>query len=134
MFLPSADLPVSPFLNFIGANYLGDENGESRFSLKLLPQHLNLFGSAHGGLIQTLNDAAMAQAARALHQGQKTVLTLQMQTYFLQTEKAIDAELLVCARVLHHSATMAVCEANCFSQQTLLAKSSGQFKFSRLRS
>lgn len=127
------DTQLSPFLAFLGARCQCNAQGEIEYHLQLQAQHLNAFGCAHGGLIQTLNDAAMAHTARALHQGQKAVLTLQMQTYFLQADARQGAELIVKARVLHQSLTMAVCEAECFHGGQLIAKSSGQFKFTRLR-
>jgi len=129
----SPSTQLSPYLQFIGAYCLESDQQIVRYGLRLKAHHLNFFGAAHGGLIQSLHDAAMAQLARNLHLDQKAALTLQMQTYFLEVAGALDEELVVEATLQHQSLTLVVCAAVCLWRGEVVARSTAQFKLVKLQ-
>ena len=54
-----------PFLEFLGVVPEYAKNGRSRMRIDLRPELENSFHVAHGGLLMTLLDVAMAAAARS---------------------------------------------------------------------
>ena len=58
-------------------------DGRATLSLELRPEHLNSFGTAHGGVLMTLLDCALCQAARTQHPRAAGIVTLSMTTSFI---------------------------------------------------
>jgi len=122
-----------PFLRALGARLVRAEQGVAEISLSVAPDHENSWGVAHGGVVMTLLDVAMARAGRTLLEPEGadgfTAVTVEMKTSFF---RPAVGDLLARGRVLHRSLTMAYCEAELVDARSqLVAKSLGTFKFLR---
>lgn len=90
---------------------------------------------AHGGVVMTMLDVAMAMAGRSLarvDQGEAVgMITIEMKTTFMQPARgALRAE----GRCVQRTASLAFCEADLFDfERRLVARASGTFKYARNR-
>jgi uncharacterized protein (TIGR00369 family) len=134
--MPSADaLAEIPFLRRIGAQLVRADHGVAEIALKVEADHENSLGVAHGGVVMTLLDVAMARAGRTLvdREGGEpmTAVTVEMKTSFF---RPASGGLLARGKVLHRSTSMVYCEAELFDGRGhLVAKSLGTFKLVRRR-
>jgi acyl-CoA thioesterase len=120
-----------PFIKDLGVEFVSAENGRAVVALDLAPRHLNSWSVAHGGVLMTLLDVAMAVAGRSLDPTAGGGITLQMTTSFLQPANA-GARLLVSAHAYHRSSTMAFCDGEVRdTEQRLIAKAMGTFKYQK---
>lgn len=125
-----------PFLGFVGLRALEIADGRAVLVLEEQQRHhQNSFDMAHGGVVMTMLDVAMAMAGRSLaraDQGEATgMITIEMKATFMQPARgALRAE----GRCIHRTASMAFCEADLFDfEGRLAARSSGTFKYARHR-
>jgi len=130
---PEDALADIPFLRALGAKLARADHGLAEITLTVAPDHENSWGVAHGGVVMTLLDVAMARAGRTLleREGEEpmSAVTVEMKTSFF---RPAVGELLARGRVLHRSTTMAYCEAELLDTKgQLVAKSLGTFKFLR---
>ncbi len=122
-----------PFVKELGIIFLDTGEGTARIALDLEPRHLNSWQVAHGGVIMTLLDVAMAVAGRTLDSGAGGGVTVEMKTSFLQPGRA-GMRLVATGHAFHRSSTMAFCEGDIRdSEGRLIAKSMGTFKYIRKR-
>jgi len=122
-----------PFVEGIGCELQRFDGGHAEVSLTLNENHTNSFGVAHGGLMMTLLDVAMAHAARSLRldaQGQSPgAVTIEMKTSF--TRPGIG-RIRAVGSVLHSTATLVFCEGKVFdAHDQLCAHATGTFKYLR---
>ena len=122
-----------PFVEGIGCELQRFDGGHAEVTLTLNENHTNSFGVAHGGLMMTLLDVAMAHAARSLRldaQGQSPgAVTIEMKTSF--TRPGIG-RIRAVGSVLHSTATLVFCEGKIFDEQDrLCAHATGTFKYLR---
>jgi uncharacterized protein (TIGR00369 family) len=122
-----------PFVEEMGLELWHAGDGTSELRVDLDEAHLNSWEVAHGGVLMTLLDVAMAQAARTMHRdGEKfgpSVATIEMKTTFMH-----PAEGLLTARgkLLHRTPSLAFCEASVFdAKNQLCAHGTGTFKYLR---
>ena len=130
---PDDALAEIPFLRALGARLARVDSGVAEITLTVAPDHENSWGVAHGGVVMTLLDVAMARAGRTLLDREGTepmaAVTVEMKTSFF---RPAVGELLARGKVLHRSTTMAYCEAELLDTKgQLVAKSLGTFKFLR---
>jgi uncharacterized protein (TIGR00369 family) len=130
---PEDALADIPFLRALGARLTRADHGIAEIALTVAPDHENSWGVAHGGVVMTLLDVAMARAGRTLidRDGGEAMaaVTVEMKTSFF---RPAIGELLARGKVLHRSTTMAYCEAELLDTKgQLVAKSLGTFKFLR---
>jgi uncharacterized protein (TIGR00369 family) len=118
-----------PFLNDLGAEFLGMHNGEAAIALNLLPRHMNSWQVSHGGVTMTLLDVVMSMAGRSLVPQARGSATIEMKTSFLQPGGAPGSRMIAKGRVLHRSTTLCFCEGELWNGDTLIAKAMGTFKF-----
>jgi len=117
-----------PFLAWLDVVGLEWKPGISRLQLRLRPELLNSLDAAHGGVVCTLLDVAMAAAARSDDPAARCV-TIDMSVQFMRPGTGI---LTAEGRMLRLTKTLAFCEAELRDAAgELLAKSHGTFK--RLR-
>jgi uncharacterized protein (TIGR00369 family) len=122
-----------PFLRALGARLVRAQDGEADIELDVAADHENSLGVAHGGVVMTLLDVAMARAGRTYvdrdDAAPMVAVTIEMKTSFF---RPAVGRLLARGRVLHRTTTMAYCEAELFdAKEHLVAKSLGTFKFLR---
>jgi uncharacterized protein (TIGR00369 family) len=114
-----------PFLHYLGVIPEYAQDGKSRISLELKPEFTNSFKVAHGGLIMTLLDFAMAAAARSADKHPLGVITIDMTTSFL---RPTIGKILVEGTVLKAGKSINYCEAVALNDAgEITAKASGTF-------
>ncbi len=122
-----------PFADALGFELWRFDGGHAELQLALEPGLHNSFGVAHGGVLMTLLDVAMAHAARSVHartpQADHGVVTIEMKTSFVQPA---EGRLRCEARLLHRTPTLAFCEGSVFDAAAgLRAHATGTFKVLR---
>lgn len=122
-----------PFPQHLGFELLHLGRDEAQVAVTLRPELLNAFGVAHGGLLMTLLDVALAHAARSPRlegaEVEPPVVTLEMKTSFLRPG---TGRLVATGRRLHHSATLVFCEGQVLGEEgQICATASGTFKVVR---
>jgi acyl-CoA thioesterase len=133
MTAPTAFRVDIPFINDLGVEFLEADAGRGKIALQLRARHLNSWNVAHGGVIMTLLDVAMAVAGRSLDPAAGGGVTVEMKTSFLQPGLA-DTRLIASGHAFHRSSTMAFCEGEVRDEEgRLIAKSMGTFKYIRQR-
>ena len=133
MTAPTAFRTAVPFVNVLGVEFLAADAGRATIALQLHARHLNSWNVAHGGVIMTLLDVAMAVAGRSLDPGAGGGVTLEMKTSFVQPALA-GSRLTSSGHAFHRSSTMAFCEGEVRDETgRLIARSMGTFKYIRQR-
>jgi len=122
-----------PFIEQIGCALQRYENGEAEITLDVQDPHTNSFGVAHGGLLMTLLDVAMAHAARSLNLGQPDggpgLVTIEMKTTFMRPGVG---QIKALGSVLHSTASMAFTEGKVLDAKgRVCAHATATFKFLR---
>jgi uncharacterized protein (TIGR00369 family) len=126
---PLAFRDAIPFVKDLGIEFVSAAGGRSVLTLDLAPRHLNSWSVAHGGVLMTLLDVAMAVAGRSLDPAAGGGITVEMKTSFLQPANA-GSRLIASGFAFHRSSTMVFCEGEVRDpDQRLIAKSLGTFKF-----
>ena len=120
-----------PFAEHLGVNGYRQKNGEAEISLQLKPEHLNSWGSAHGGVILGVFDILMGLSAKSIDVEASGAITIELKTNFLQTvTDAINAR----ARATRSGRTLIFVEGEIFNEDGhLAAKASGTFKLKYAR-
>lgn len=128
------EFPVPiPFVQQLGFELHSVGDGEAELRLTISEQHLNSWRVAHGGVVMTLLDVAMAHAARSMNKQLADlgpgVVTVEMKTSFMRPG---EGELRAVGKVLHRSTTMAFCEGSVFGADgRICAHATGTFKYLR---
>jgi uncharacterized protein (TIGR00369 family) len=118
-----------PFVEELGLELHRFDNGHAEVQVDLEAAHLNSWEVAHGGVLMTLLDVAMAHAARSLHADGPGVVTVEMKTSFM---RPAEGRLAAKGVLLHRSTTMAFCEGSVFNDEhQLCAHATGTFKYLR---
>jgi uncharacterized protein (TIGR00369 family) len=122
-----------PFVEALGFELHHFDGGHAELRVDLDEAHLNSWEVAHGGVLMTMLDVAMAHAARSIHADQADfgpgVVTVEMKTSFMHPA---EGQLRANAKLLHRSTTMAFCEASVVDDDGhLCAHATGTFKYLR---
>ena len=122
-----------PFVEALGLTLWRFDSGVAEIGLDVQPTMLNSWHVAHGGVLMTLLDVAMAHAARSARegdpQGAPGIATIEMKTSFL---RAAEGRLLATGTLLHATTKLAFCEgAVRDSGGAICAHATGTFKFVR---
>lgn len=120
-----------PFLALLGLEQLDAAPGTSLLRLPdLRPEFCNLLPAAHGGVLMTLLDVAMARAATSQPgAAASTVVTVEMSSRFLHPGRG---PLTAAGRVLHAGGSLCSCEATVSDAEgRLVAAAQGTFKYWR---
>lgn len=122
-----------PFVEELGLELHAFGGGAAEIRVDLAEAHLNSFAVAHGGVLMTMLDVAMAHAARSVDAGDprraRGVVTIEMKTTFM---RPAEGRLAARGRLLHRTATLAFCEASVVDDHgRLCAHASGTFKYLR---
>jgi acyl-coenzyme A thioesterase PaaI-like protein len=142
-----------PFVEHLGFELWSFGGGRAELRLDLAEAHLNYWDVAHGGVLMTLLDVAMAHAARssgvpvdtpppsavnpdaaasvpqdAVEHG-PGVATIEMKTSFM---RPAEGRLRAAGTLLHRTATLAFCEGSVFDETgRLCAHATATFKYLR---
>jgi uncharacterized protein (TIGR00369 family) len=126
-----------PFVEQLGLELWRFGGGVAELRVDLAEAHLNSWAVAHGGVLMTMLDVAMAHAARSLNAGVEPahpgggpgVATIEMKTSFVRPAEGV----LRCeAKLLHRTTTLAFCEGSVFDEAGhLCAHGTGTFKYLR---
>lgn len=128
------EFPVHiPFVQQLGLELHAIGDGEAELRLTVVEQHLNSWRVAHGGVVMTLLDVAMAHAARSVNRHLPDlgpgVVTVEMKTSFMRPG---EGQLRAVGKLLHRSTTMAFCEGSIYGEgDKLCAHATGTFKYLR---
>jgi uncharacterized protein (TIGR00369 family) len=128
------DFPIRiPFVEQLGLELWGFGDGKAEVRVDLAEGHLNSWEVAHGGVLMTLLDVAMAHAARAHHSADPAtgpgVATVEMKTSFM---RPAEGELRALGQILHRTTTLAFCEGRVLDGHgELCAHATATFKYLR---
>jgi uncharacterized protein (TIGR00369 family) len=122
-----------PFVEHLGFELLEFEGGRAQVAVNLRPELTNHWDVAHGGLMMTLLDVAMAHAARSpLVAGGEPfpgVVTIEMKTSFMRPGLG---RLVAHGQLLTRTATLAFTEGRVLNEEgELVNHASGTFKYLR---
>jgi uncharacterized protein (TIGR00369 family) len=122
-----------PFVEELGLELWHFGGGRAELQVDLAEAHLNSWEVAHGGVLMTMLDVAMAHAARSAHSVDPAtapgVVTVEMKTSFL---RAAEGRLRAVGHLLHRTTTMAFTEGHVYDEDGhLCAHATGTFKFLR---
>ena len=122
-----------PFVEALGMQLWRFGAGVAEIGLDVQPSQLNSWQVAHGGVLMTLLDVAMAHAARSVREsdpdGAPGLATIEMKTSFL---RAAEGRLLATGKVLHATTKLAFCEGTVRDASgAICAHATGTFKFVR---
>lgn len=127
----NAPRPVDhiPFLALLGMVQQEAPPGQSIMHLpELKPEHCNLLPAAHGGVVMTLLDVAMARAAiTAPGAPASAVVTVEMSSRFLRPARG---PLVASGRVVNAGGSLATCQADVHQADgSHVASAMGTFKY-----
>ena len=118
-----------PFVESLGLELRACAHGASELRVDLADAHMNSWEVAHGGVLMTMLDVAMATAARSDHLDGPGVATIEMKTSFV---RPAEGELRALGKLLHRTSTLAFCEASVLDDTgELCAHATGTFKYLR---
>lgn len=118
-----------PFVERLGLELHACAGGASELRVDLTDSHMNSWEVAHGGVLMTMLDVAMAMAARSEHLDGPGVATIEMKTSFM---RPAEGELRALGKLLQRTATLAFCEASVLDGEgRLCAHATGTFKYVR---
>lgn len=126
---PQTPIDRIPFLRLLGMHQDPAPPGQSLVRLsELKPEHCNLLPAAHGGVIMTLLDVAMARAATSAPGAtSSSVVTVEMSSRFVTPGRG---PLVASGRVLHGGGSLCTCQADVHLEDgTLVATAMGTFKY-----
>lgn len=120
-----------PFASHLGIQLVEQGGGRAVLMLEIKPEHMNRFDVAHGGVVMTLLDIAMAVAASSLDPAAQGTITVEMKTTFIG---AATGTVTVEGRCLHLGKSVALCEGKVHGAEgKLLASGSGTFMLRHAR-
>lgn len=126
------DLTVKRYKNsferHLGVVFLEYADGYCEISLPIKPEHLNIAGFVHGGIINALCDIALSGAVTSqFTNGAEKVVTMQMNVNFLRAGAADDV-LTAFGEVIKKGRTICYVEGGIRNKSgELIAKASGDW-------
>jgi uncharacterized protein (TIGR00369 family) len=122
-----------PFVEQLGLELHRFGDGLAEVQVDLEKAHLNSWEVAHGGVLMTMLDVAMAHAARSIHAKEPGhgpgLVTVEMKTSFM---RPAEGRLVAKGKLLHRSTTMAFCEGSVYDEDHhLCAHATATFKYLR---
>ncbi|MGO4330024.1 PaaI family thioesterase [Cupriavidus sp. 2TAF22] len=116
-----------PFLASLGVLCNRMDKEGSEIELALEERHQNSWDMAHGGVLMTLLDVAMAIAGRGADTEGRGLVTIEMKTSFMAPGRGRLRARGVC---VHRTSTMAFCEAEIVDEDgKTVSRGSGTFKY-----
>ena len=120
-----------PFASHLGVQLVEQGGGRCVLMLNIKPEHMNRFEVAHGGVVMTLLDIAMALAVSSLDPEALGTITVEMKSMFMAPA---TGTVTVEGRCLHLGKSVALCEGKVHGPEgKLLATGSGTFMLRHAR-
>jgi uncharacterized protein (TIGR00369 family) len=118
-----------PFAELLGVEVVEQSPERVVLGLDLRPELLNSWQVAHGGVVMTLADIALAIAARTHTPGTKGAMTVELKVNFIEPG---EGRLLAEGRCLRAGKSLAFCEGEVRDGRgKLVAKALGTFMLRR---
>jgi uncharacterized protein (TIGR00369 family) len=118
-----------PFAEFLGIQIVENEPGRARLEIALRPELMNSFHDAHGGVVTTLADVALAVAAITRDGSARGAITVDLSVSFIGPGKGT---LVAEGRCLRAGKSLAFSEGEVRDAAgNLVAKAIGTFKLRR---
>ena len=118
-----------PFLDLLGVHVEQWEKGRSVVSLEVREELTNTWQFAHGGVVMTLLDVALAMSAMSVEPGAPGLVTVNLSVSFIQ---AGSGSLRAEGRMLRGGRSLVFCEGEVrTSAGEVVAKGVGTFKVRR---
>jgi uncharacterized protein (TIGR00369 family) len=115
-----------PFAERLGVRVVHRDIGDVCLELDLMDDHMNSWQMAHGGVIMSLLDIAMAMSAKTLDDASSDATTVELKTNFL---KAATGRITACARAHRIGRSLVFVEGELRNvPHDLLARATGTFK------
>ena len=132
--VPGADLANIfhrvPFLKLLGVTRECAEDGYARLRMPVRPDLTNSFDAAHGGVLTSLLDTAMASAAVSSVGFRSSAVTLSISVSFIQPGRGT---LTIEGRRTGGGRSVSHCEGAVLDENgAMLARAIGSFKFKTL--
>lgn len=109
------DVPPPPVAQLLGIRLVSIADGEAVFEMEVVPEHANPMGTAQGGVITALADAAMGLAyAYGLEDGE-SFTTLELKTNYLRAVS--EGKLTATGRVIHQGRTIGLTNCEIVDEQ-----------------
>lgn len=123
------DIPLLDHLNF-RYQPAGEDGGDGHLVLRVEREHLNGWNNAHGGVLMSLLDVAMALACSHADEQSRGCVTVEMKTSFLRPGGDVGEVLEAFGSVRHRTRSIAFCEAEVRNAAgETVATASGTFKY-----
>jgi uncharacterized protein (TIGR00369 family) len=117
----------NPFFGLIGLKLVQAASGHAHYTLDERQELWNGFEVAHGGVIMTILDAAMASAAMSKVDFAKVVVTIDMSVSFLRPGAG---RLHAHGRAIGGGVSVCFCEGEILDEDgAVVAKAIGSFKY-----
>jgi uncharacterized protein (TIGR00369 family) len=124
---PQQIFAQTPFMQLLGMQREYSRAGQARMVLEPDPQLGNVIGAVHGGVVVTMLDVAMASAAVSVIDFARTVVTLSLDTSFLEPGRG---RLVADGEVVRYDESLAWCQASVSDAQgRVIAKALGTFRY-----
>jgi uncharacterized protein (TIGR00369 family) len=115
-----------PFAERLGVRLVHRDVGDVRLELDLSDDHMNSWQMAHGGVIMSMFDIAMAMSAKTLDDASSDAATVELKTNFL---KAATGRITARALAQRAGRSLVFVEGEMRNEpQELLARATGTFK------
>jgi uncharacterized protein (TIGR00369 family) len=116
-----------PFTVHLGIRVDSAQDGEARVSMELAPHLLNNHGAGHGGVLMTLLDIAMANAALSKIDYAREVVTVDIHVGFMA---AAAGRLVATGRAVGGGRSICFCEARVEDGEgRVAAQAMGTFRY-----
>lgn len=118
------------FVSYLGIELVEQSPERARITLEVLPEFLNSWGVAHGGVIMTMLDYSMSASVRGRCGADRSVLTVDLSVAFMNAGRGrrIDCE----GRIMHAGRSTFFCESEAWDEAGIrIAKAMGTFKLVR---
>jgi uncharacterized protein (TIGR00369 family) len=116
-----------PFTAHLGVARESAHGGEAVMTLDLQPEQLNNHGAGHGGVLMSLLDAAMANAALSRVNYEREVMTIDMHVAFM---RPASGRLVATGRATGGGRSVCFCEGRLVDESgEVAAQAMGTFRY-----